>query len=395
MDQLSGLVWVRLPQLLIGNGALEQLGSLVNKLGGRKVLIVTDHGIIQAGLLDHVKAPLNKANVLYGIFDQCQPDAPLGIIRQCAEWITKGQYDLLIGVGGGSVIDTVKMASIIAAEEVTTLDGIRQYIGVDRIQKRGLPNIQIPTTAGTGAEVSWAAMITDEADGTKKPVISEHLFPNVAIIDPLMTLNLPPRVTADTGFDALTHAIEAYTTNRANILSDLFSEKAIKMILSGLRLAYSSRFPEAEARYHVAVGSTLALASMVMAGGALLSHGMAHALQAKAHCTHGASCSIVLPPTMEYNLITNLPKYARLADLMDEKTDGLSLREAAGRAIEGVRRLSSDLGLPQKLQDVGIKEEDIDDLVGILFATQGRPLSNNPRDCSREDATRIYKAVLL
>ena len=384
--------WVRIPYMLVGAGAVENVGTLAKKLGGKKVVIVTDPGVVQAGLVDKVKQPLEKEGIEFGIFDKCEPDAPVNVIRSCAQFIKEGGYDLMISVGGGSTLDAAKVAGIAATAEDVAKEDIAQY-AVTGTPRHGLPKIQIATTAGTGSEVSLGAVWTD-VDGSKKVISGEYNLPEVAIVDPLMTLNLPAKITADTGMDALSHAIEGYTnTIKASIISDMFNESAIKLVADNLRTTYYKGSKNLEARHDMAIAASNACIGLIMAGGAILNHGMAHSLQMEAHCTHGVSCSIMLPHVMEFNMLVNPAKYARIAELMGEKIEGLPLRDAARRAVEAVRKLTLDIGMPQRLRDIGVKKEDIPRFVDILFTINLRMANNNPRDCSREDAIKIYEAA--
>lgn len=381
--------WIRMPRILVGVGAVDQVGELARKLGGNKVLIITDPGVVQAGLVDKVTQPLVKEGIEFGIFDGCQPDVPVEVIFNCARFTKEGSYNLIISVGGGSTLDTGKVASVVATAKDIEQEDISQYIAKGA-PRRGIPRIHIPTTAGTGADVSLGAPVTD-VDGVKKVVFGEYLLPEVAIIDPLMTLNLPPKITADTGMDALSHAIEGYISIKAGVVSDMLAEAVIKLIGNSLRPAFFMGAKNLEARYNMAVASSLAIHA-VLTSTSILNHGMAHSLQIKAESTHGVLCSIMLPHVMEFNMLVCQPKYARLAELMGEKVDGLPLRDAAQKGIDAVRKLSLDIGMPKRLRDIGIKKEDIPRFVDTLFTPVNmRFVTNNPRLCSREDAAKILE----
>jgi len=391
MKGRSGTFRVHIPKSLIGNGAIEQVGTVVKQLGGKKVLIVTDPHIVKSELMDKVKKPLGKEGIEYGIFSNCKPDALLSVIKSCAQFAAEGGYDLMIGMGGGSVMDTVKMASVAATAKDIAREDVRMYFqehgGVPR---RGLPMVQIATTSGSGSEWSDGAVVTDDITGAeeiKKVVPSDYFYPEVVIVDPLMTLSLPQKVTADTGLDALIHAIEAYINLRANPISDMFAEAAIRLIASNLRVAYCKGSMDVEARYNMSIAASLAIVAFRSGTGSILNHGLGHSLQSKVHTTHGESCSIFLPHVLEFN------KLARLAELMGEKVNNLSLQDAARKAIDAVRSLSRDVGIPQRLRDIGVKKEDLPTVVDILFTVNPNAVSNNPRDCSRDDALRILEAA--
>jgi len=310
--------WLRIPDMLIGTGAVESnIAPLVKKLGGNKVLIVTDPGVVQAGLVDKVKQPLEKEGIEFGIFDGCEPNAPLSVIKKCAQLVKQAGYDMLVGIGGGSTLDTTKVVSILATAEDIAKEDLNKYITEVAPPRRGLPKIFIPTTAGTGADVTISAVVlTDE--GVKRGIVSEHCLPEAAIIDPLMTLHLPQVITAETGMDAFIHAFEPYTSLNPHVVSDMFSEMAMKLVSENLRKAYYKGAENLEARYNMAIASSLGIVPLFIAGTALV-HIMAQALQIEANCTHGLSCSIMLPPVMEFNMLTNPTRYARVAELMGRR----------------------------------------------------------------------------
>ena len=196
----NGIFRIAMPITFMGNGAVENAGALAKQHGGKKVLIVTDHGVVQAGLVDKVKQPLEKEGIESGIFDGCKPDALISVISECAQFASKGGCDLIIGVGGGSVMDTAKVVRIAAMAGDVAKENISSYFG--GVPGPGLPMILIPTTAGSGAEMSSAAVVTDDVTGDKsikRSIVNDYLLANVVIVDPLMTTDLPPRITADTG----------------------------------------------------------------------------------------------------------------------------------------------------------------------------------------------------
>lgn len=390
MNQYGSTFSVFVPDTSIGVGAVENVGLKVKELGAKKVLIVTDPWLVKAGLADKVKAPLEKEGIEFGVFDSCEINAPISIIERCAQVIKEGGYELLIGLGGGSVIDTVKAASIV----VTAEKDIRSYIGRGKVERAGLPKILMPTTAGTGSEWSRALVMKEDATGEKNGIYSNYLYAQAVIIDPLMTLNLPAKTTAETGMDALCHGIEAYTCWKANLVSDIFAEKGIKLIADNLRVAYGKGSKNIEARYNMSVAAALVMASL-MSSGAHLIHGMAYPVQdfSQPPITHAVSVAIMLPHVMEYNMPVNLLKLANIAELMGEQVEGLSLLNKAQRAIEAVKRLSIDVGIPQRMRDVGIKREDIPRCVDNVFDFHSALIPANPRDCSRDDMAKIFEAA--
>jgi alcohol dehydrogenase class IV len=387
MNQYANKFSIFIPDTLIGVGAVDDLGSIVKGLKANKVLIATDGGLVKAGLMDKVKRPLENEGIEYGVFDGCLPDAPFSVIEHCARMAKEGAYDLMIALGGGSVIDTVKAASILA-----TGDGdIYSYLGQYKVYHSGLPTIMIPTTAGTAAEWTWAAVITDDSKGVKRSIYSHYLHPKAVIIDPLLTVALPRNITAETGMDALIHGIEAYTTWKSNVMSDMFAEQTIKLAAGNLRAAYGKGSKNIEARYNMTVAAALGFCFIFSGLG--LAHAMAYPLQLKSQISHGVSCSILLPFVMEYNMPVDLHKYARIAELMGEEVEGLSLRDKAIKSTDAVRKLSIDVEMPQRMRDVGVKKEDIPSFVDNVLTFQPHVVDANPRDASKEAIAKIFEAA--
>jgi alcohol dehydrogenase class IV len=263
-----------------------------------------------------------------------------------------------------------------------------------RVEKPGLPTILIPTTAGTSAEWTWVAVVTDDLEPgkvAKKSMYSTYLRPRAVIVDPLMTLNLPPKATAETGMDTLSHAIEAHTTWKANLVSDMFTEKVISLVAQNLRSAYGKGSKNLEARYHMAIGASLGFAYMVSGAGII--HGMGYPLQMKTHISHGESMAILMPSVMEFNLVANVPRFARIAELMGEIVPELSLRAKAQRSVEAVRQLIQDVRLPLRMREVGVHKEDIPGFVEAVFINSPHLVDGNCRNVTREEMAGIYEAA--
>jgi len=388
MEEIGRTFSVYTPNTVVGVRAVENVATLARGLSTKKALIVTDTGVVSAGLLEPVKASLQKGEIEFAIFDKCQPDAPLNVIEDCAKTTKEGAYDLLIALGGGSILDTTKVTSVLAVTD----EDVRSLLGMDKVKKVGLPKILIPTTAGSGSEWSGAAVVADNIDGHKKVLYSRYAYATAVIIDPLMTLNLPSRITGDTGMDALSHSIEAYTTWKANIVSDMYAEKTIQLVAENLRVAYAKGPKHTEVRYKLAIAAALGMQA-VMSSASGIVHSMNYPIGIKAHVTHGTAIALMLPHVMEYNLPGNPAKYAKIAQLMGENITGLSEMDAARKSVEAVRKLSRDVGMPQKLREVNIKKEDIPGFVDFLFEFQLYGMENNARDLTREDATKIFEAA--
>jgi alcohol dehydrogenase len=268
---------------------------------------------------------------------------------------------------------------------------VNSYFGIDLVPKRGVPTIAVPTTAGTGSEVTPIAILSDHEDKLKKGIVSPYLFPSVAILDPELTLGLPAAVTAATGMDALIHAVEAYTSKNAYTVSDALALEAMRLIVPNIRTAYANG-SDLAARDSMLQGSMLAGMAFANAGVTAV-HAFAYPIGAEFHIPHGVANSVMLVPVMEFNMMGNLSKFAHMAEVFGEDGRGLNDRQAAMVFIEALQTLATDLKIPGHLREFGVKEEDIPALArGVMKVT--RLLANNPRELKLEDAEEIYRRVL-
>lgn len=375
------------PRIVMGPGAIDQIGEEVRYLKAEKVLFVTDKGVIEAGLIKLAQASLEKSDIAYAVFDGVEPDPRYEIVTDCADLIRREQPDLLIGFGGGSPIDIAKVSAVMA----TNKDPITKYFGIDLIPNPGLPTIIVPTTAGTGSEVTPIAILSDEGEKLKKGIVSPHLFPSVALLDPELTLGLPPNITASTGIDALIHAIESYTSVNATGMTDILAFRAMELLYDNIRTAYANG-TNLPARSSMLEGSLLAGMAFANAGVTAV-HAFAYPIGAEFHIPHGIANTLMLPHVMRFNLLGDVPKFARIASAFGLPSQGLDNLRMAEMVVEAIERLAEDLRLPKHLAEFGIKEEDIAGLAeGVMKVT--RLLANNPRVMHLEDAIDIYKAAL-
>ncbi len=373
--------------VLAGQGAIAEIGPQARRLGGSKVLILTDPGVQAAGLADRVKDLLEEVGIAAEVFAEVQPEPPLDNFERCLAAAKARDYGLFVGLGGGSSMDMSKAVSIM----MTNPGAISDYFGVDKVQNPGLPRIAVPTTSGTGSEVTPIAILTDPAQELKIGVVSPFLIPQVAIVDPELTLSLPPQITAATGLDALTHAIEGFTSLKANSISDALAMQAITLIARSLRTAVSNG-ADIQARTDMSMGSLLA--GLAFANSSVTAtHALAFPLGGKFDLPHGIANGLMLPYVMRFNCIGNLPKFALIARLLGESVEVMSLRDAAGWAADAVEQLAFDLGLPLRLHEVGIPEAAVPDLAASAI-TVTRILSNNPRQMTLEDIENIYYQAL-
>jgi len=369
---------------LIGQDSINNVGKEARKLGARKVLVITDAGVVAAGLIEKVLTPLKEAELAYEVFDRVLPEPPARIIDECAAQVRKGGFDQILGVGGGSSLDTAKAACILATNPGSILD----YTGMDTVPKRGIPCILVPTTAGTGSEATRVLVMTDEAVNTKKVVYSDYLLADVAVLDPMLTLTVPPRVTADTGMDALVHAIETYVSVNTTPYAEILALQAIGMIAANLPKAYA-KGSNVVARYNMLLAANLS-GSAFASGGLGAVHGLAYVLGTEYHMSHGRSNAIMLPHVMEFNTVGNLQKFADIAEAMGEPVEGLSLYETADLAVDAVLNLMTAINVSPCLSDYSIAVDDLPKLVQGGMA-QARLFLPNPRDLTEDDVRSIYQ----
>ena len=387
---MSGMIFERAHvfyspnKVLFGPNTVKSVGNEILQLGGRKVLIITDPGIVQANLLQPVKASLEAAGVSHALYDQVKPEPPVACVEEAVEKFKSEKCDLIVGVGGGSSLDVAKAVSLKLTNDMSVLE----MCGVDLVKKRGVPKIFIPTTSGTGSEVTRVSVLIDEKQKVKTVINSLYTLADVAIVDPLLTLSVPPKVTADTGMDAMVHAIEAYVAMSATPFSDILAERAIQWIARYLPMAWA-KGSNLEARYYLSLAATMA--GMAFASGGLGAvHALAYPVGTGFQLSHGRANAILLPHVMRYNLPGNPERYGVMANLMGRDVEGLSSMEAAELAVEAVQDLLSQIAIPYRLRDYGIPREAIPRLVegGMSYA---RLFIINPRDLTEQDVRSVYE----
>ncbi len=379
---------LRSPHLILaGFGASDRLGQEATNAGARKALMVTDQGVVNSGIEKKLKDQLEKCEVKVGIFDQVMSDPDISNAEACIEAAKKDRYDLIIGVGGGSSMDIASIASVMVTNTGTVYD----YFGINLVKNPGIPTILIPTTAGTGAEVTPNAILTDTKEKLKKAVVSPYILPRLAIIDPLLHLSMPPSVTSSSGIDALTHAIESYTSNNATILTDLFAKESMIMIGRSLRTAVANG-NDLEARYNMAIGSLYSGISLANAGVTAV-HALAYPLGGQFNVAHGIANGLLLPYVMEFNVLGNIPKFAQVAQFLGEKVEHLSPLDQAYQSAKAVKAIYRDLKIPQSLTDLKVPKEAIPAMAKAAVNVT-RLMGNNPRSMTVQDVERIYEKAL-
>ncbi len=338
-------------KIIFGENSVKDIGLEVDNLGGSKALIVTDQGVTQAGLIDRVVEALGRRYV--GTFDDCVQDSGFKLVNDAAEFARTKGTDILISVGGGSVIDTAKGISVLLREG----GQLQDYAGVQMLNRPQTPHLVIPTTAGTGSEVTWAAVIKNEERNAKETLLDYYLIPNIAILDPTMIAGLPPQITAGTGMDALTHAIEGIHAMQRQPIADAMALHAIRLISEYLPRCVENG-DDLFARGQQMIAATMA---GIAFGNAQvgLAHAIAHSIGALFGVPHGLANGIVLPHVMLFNLEDCADRYALIARAMDLDVRGLDDLEAGRKAAEAVWQLTKTIGLTQKLRDAGVPEEGL------------------------------------
>ncbi len=375
------------PKIVFGNGSIKNIASEVKELGSDHAFIVTDPGIVKAGLVDILEAILKENNIRFSRFDEVEADPPYETVGIIADLYKKSNATAIIGFGGGSAQDIAKGVAVLATNE----GPIEKYFGINLVPNQSAPLILVPTTAGTGSESTTVAIFSDNQEKLKKGVVSPYLLPSVALLDPELTIGVPPAITAATGMDALIHAVEAYTSVNATPMSDMLAIEAIRIINENLRTAYANG-NDLEARSQMLRGSLLAGMAFATAGVTAV-HAFAYPIGAEFHIPHGVANTIMFVPVMEFNYLGNLKRFAKLAEFFDICPDKKDKRTLALEGLEAIRTLALDLNVPQQLREYGVKKEDIPALSeAVLLVT--RLLANNPRKVTYADAEAIYTKAL-
>ncbi len=370
--------------LITGNGATKELIGQLNKLGVEKPFLVTDKGVSNSGTLAIITDQLPEAS--YAIYDNIPPEPEVSAVQVCVDVFKQGNHDGLVAVGGGSAMDTAKCVAVMA-EHVGDLESL---FGENMVSQRNIPLIAIPTTAGTGSEVTNIAILSDPEAQIKRGIVSDFLLPDVAIVSPEMTLSCPSNVTAASGVDALVHAIEAYLSNFSSPITDALAIKAMTLIIHALPKAFSDP-DNLEAREDMATGSLLAGLAFGNAGvGAV--HALAYPLGGRYHISHGVSNALLLPYVMEYNKPVCLERFYDIAQAFGEPVHSLTQSQAADRVMNHLRQLCHEVAIPENLSALNISKADIPQLAEEAHNVK-RLLRNNPRAPTVEDIAAIYEAA--
>jgi lactaldehyde reductase len=371
-----------------GAGARKELPEVLNRMGLKKALVCSDKGLIKVGTTAKVTEVLDGINFPYEIYSEIKPNPTVTNVQQGVEAFKASGADCIIAIGGGSSMDTAKGIGIVANNpefaDVVSLEGVAPT------KHKSVPIIALPTTAGTGAEVTINYVIIDEKRQAKMVCVDPNDIPAVAIVDPELMYSLPKGLTAATGMDALTHAIEGYITKGAWVMSDMYELQAIKMIAENLPIAVEEP-TNPVGREGMALAQYIAAQAFSNVGLGLV-HGMAHPMGSLHDIPHGVANALLLPTIMEFNMPKCIEKFGVIAKTMGVNTDGMTAEQAAQAAVDAVKALSIRVGIPQTLTELGIKESDIPALAAQAIADVCTP--GNPRDVTEAEIVELYKKVL-
>lgn len=393
---MQDFTFTTVPDIHCAPGAVERLPMLVQRFNAGRVIVVTDQGIINAGLLAPVQALLEQKGLIVSVFADVVADPHEAVVLEAVECAQKAQVQVVIGLGGGSSLDVAKLVALLAHPECSQT--LTEMYGVDQVTTPSLPTVHIPTTAGTGSEVTPIAIITT-GETTKMGVVSRQLLPDIALLDANLTLGLPRHVTAATGIDAMVHAIEAYTSqHKKNPISDMYACQALRLLVGNIERVIADG-GDIEARQAMLLGSLMAGQAFANAPVAAV-HALAYPLGGYYHIPHGLSNALVLPAVMRFNAPRAEGAYAELGRVVLPLEQHLDdNKEMAERFIQALERLIALCGLPSRLRDVAIQhaaysqipEHDLPMLADAAMQ-QTRLLINNPRNVSQADALAIYQS---
>jgi alcohol dehydrogenase len=371
--------------LLFGFNTVQKVGAQAKALGGKQVLLVTDEVMVQLGYAELVKELLEKEGMKVDVYGKVDPEPHIETAADALyEMARKAKSDLVVGLGGGSSMDMAKLTAISVPNEIAPLDLMSKK---KEAVKPALKKVLIPTTSGTGSEVS--KMFVASAGKDKYFLGSPYAFPEIGIIDPGLTISMPPRITASTGIDALSHAVESLMHKWANPWFDSIGLGGIELVAKYLRRA-TFNGKDLEARYYMSMGAALSMISMSGTGG-LYAHSISYVLAMYQPTAHGIGCGVGLPYTMAFNVPVNEDKLALIARAMGEKVESLSTREAAKKAAQAVYDLTAEVKLPVSLKEMGFRHEDVYKMAEICITKYPREF--NPRPMSKEECAVLFEAM--
>lgn len=372
-------------KIIFGRGAFESLKEEIDVLGKKALIVTGKKSIKESGIKERLEEILSSKGISWVYFDGIQSDPDVELVDEGRKVARDNGCDFVIGIGGGSSIDVAKAIAVLFDKPLPTIE----YIGGKKIGKKGIPCIAIPTTAGTGSEVTKNSVLTDRNRNAKRSLRENVVIPDIAIVDPLLTLTLPSDITAWTGLDALVQAVESYVSKGANVLTDPIASQATRLIMKNILKAVRDG-NDVEAREGMSIGSLMAGIALANARlGAV--HGLAHPLGLNYRIHHGLICGVLLPSVIRFNMPVAERKYAELYRFIEPSGWQMSERDCAFKFLESVEKLLNELSIPRRLRDFGVKEEDLE---GIALQSQSsESLRANPRTATPEDLVEIMREI--
>ncbi|MGL3691488.1 iron-containing alcohol dehydrogenase [Acinetobacter sp. LA-1] len=373
-------------KLVTGINASEQLVDYIQQLNMTRVLILTDKGVLNSSAVKKIEKNLIDSSINYSIYSDITPEPEIAVVLQTKSFFDHDSFDGIVAIGGGSVIDTAKCVAIYGNNN----EPLETLFGENKVKEKGLPLIVLPTTAGTGSEVTNISILSDTENQVKRGIVSDYLLPDVAIVAPELTVSCPPSITAASGIDALVHAIESFISVNASPITDALAIQAMRLIMQSLPIAYAN--PEnMNAREDLANASLMAGLAFGNAGvGAV--HALAYPLGGRFHMAHGVSNALLLPYVMEFNKIACLDKFKIIAECFDEPIDNCNSVQIADKVIKRLHLLCEMVNIPTGLESFGISKDVIPELAAEAIKVE-RLLRNNPRRLNLKEIEQIYQAA--
>ena len=376
----------RTPKVVFGMNSIQQVGSEAKALNARKAFLITGPNVKSSGALDPIEAGLKEANIAYEIhvLMRTTTEPTTDMAEQTAQLVQNKGADLVIGVGGGSILDVAKMAAALTANP----GKVREYFGPGKVKNKGTKAILVPTTAGTGSEVTQHAIFLDLENNVKKAVASQAIMADVAVVDPMLTVTGPRTVTAASGFDAWLHAAEPFVSKNANPITDVLSLESVRIITRNLGTAWSDA-NDLDARYNMSLGCLMSGFSLANAGTSLV-HAMAYPIGGEFHTPHGISLSVLLLSCFKAIAASKGERLVRLAEAMGENVTGLSIREGVEVALDAMNNMLRSVELPTCLTEIGITDRSKVNTWAKDAWNERRLLGRAPRNLTEEDIAKIY-----
>ena len=374
--------------MIFGENSIEHIPKIIKqRFDMGKILILTDENLVKIGLVRKIEKILKDANIKFILYDKVLPEPSTEVANKAGNFARENKVDIIISFGGGSVLDIGKTTAML----LTNHGRIEDYIGVGKIKNIPVPMIAIPTTAGTGSQVTMSAVITMEKEEKKSGVQSPLLVPSVSIIDPTLTYDIPKNITALTAIDAFSHALESFLAKKASYVSDLFAMESFKMFYNSVRQVYVNG-TNYEARNNICLSSHLAGISMANAGAGII-HSTAHVLGAKYHISHGMAIASTIYPCSKFNLIGNPEKFAKVANIFKKNIKGLDKIDAGFSGVQAIKEILKDLNLDLKAKSYGAKNSDINDMAEKVIADK-RLTDNNVRNINIDEVKYLFKEII-